>query len=216
MHFLQVARVPTKKGRGSWFNSKPLISCAYNEKEEKKRKRWRGIGRKGTGRVIEVEKLKRLYLTSEEEKTEPDESSDFEISSLTFWKIWWIFVHVKWEDGVDWGKVKIGGWWWTMWQRHGEIWPHSHGRKALSHKREVNSGTTVSIFNVAPAFSSSARATNPLSYARFPFSSLHSTPFFLLFAEPEFPPLLLRPSCTALAHVHSPARLAIFPSSPRI
>lgn len=72
-------------------------------------------------------------------------------------------------------------------------------------------GTTVSIFNVAPAFSSSARATNPPLLRSFPLfkPSLHSL-FFPSFAEPEFSPLPLQPSRVALAHVHSPVRLAIF------
>lgn len=79
-------------------------------------------------------------------------------------------------------------------------------------------GTTVSIFNVAPAFSSSARALPTLSPPLVsPFQA--STPllsFFLLFVDPEYPPLLLYPSSAALAHVPSPARLAIFSFPPRI
>lgn len=54
---LQVARVPRKKKekRGG-FNSRPLISCVYNEKEVRKKEE-----AKDGGKHREVEKLKRLY-----------------------------------------------------------------------------------------------------------------------------------------------------------
>lgn len=66
----------------------------------------------------------------------------------------------------------------------------ARSKSSLATRGRSTPGTTVSIFNVAPAFSSSARAlpTLPLSCARFSFSSL-SAPllsFFLLFADPEY------------------------------
>lgn len=107
---LQVARVPRKKKekRGG-FNSRPLISCVYNEKEVRKKEE-----AKDGGKHREVEKLKRLYYIQRGGRggggTKKKRIVGFWISnlgsSLTFWKICWISVHVKKRGG---GMVKRGG-----------------------------------------------------------------------------------------------------------